>query len=509
MAGQRLKNLTDDSTAALLPATLLLAAMLWLAPPVATATGEPQAAPGPRLVMASDMAPIPGLLHGGRFRLELAGADLRQGRLELVLEPDFAAIFSPEAQGEQTQPSRQNQAAQSGQPGQTSQAGQAGQSGQAIPSFRPAGPAGKPQPGYPHRLHLEITGLISPGLDAVEQARATLRLEFANQPDLHLGADFNGRRDPAAPANLQAAMVLDPITFPAAQALTSLLPGWPPLLSLEKGEVSLELNFHYRDGQPGGSGHLGLEHGEGIYNTAFFRGLSLAAPFSLDDDFFQAEITAEVAEFNPGIAIRPVRVALAYQAPRAAPGQGLLQIRRLEAELLGGRVRAQPLTISLATTAGQLLLQVEGLDLARLLETHPVEGLTGSGLIDGLLPLHWGPDGPGMRDGHLQARPPGGSLRYDSAAATALALRNPAVKLVLDALANFHYNVLSAGLNYREDGTLNLALRLEGSNPAFERGRPIHLDLNLEENIPALLASLQLGNRISDTIRQRIEEQYR
>jgi hypothetical protein len=53
---------------------------------------------------------------------------------------------------------------------------------------------------------------------------------------------------------------------------------------------------------------------------------------------------------------------------------------------------------------------------------------------------------------------------------------------------------------------LRLALRLEGHNPNLEQGRPIHLSINLEEDIPALLTSLQLTDRVSDTIQRRVRE---
>ena len=43
-------------------------------------------------------------------------------------------------------------------------------------------------------------------------------------------------------------------------------------------------------------------------------------------------------------------------------------------------------------------------------------------------------------------------------------------------------------------------------NPALQEGRPIHLDIRLEEDVPALLASLQLSGKVSDVIQQRIKQ---
>ena len=52
-------------------------------------------------------------------------------------------------------------------------------------------------------------------------------------------------------------------------------------------------------------------------------------------------------------------------------------------------------------------------------------------------------------------------------------------------------------------------MRLHGQNPTIEKGRPIHFNINLEEDIPALLASLQLTDKVSGIIQQRIQQWMR
>jgi hypothetical protein len=62
----------------------------------------------------------------------------------------------------------------------------------------------------------------------------------------------------------------------------------------------------------------------------------------------------------------------------------------------------------------------------------------------------------------------------------------------LQALSDFHDNVLKIGVQYEEEGTLNLTARAEGQNPDWQHGRPVHFNLNVQENIPALLKSLRI-----------------
>jgi hypothetical protein len=79
---------------------------------------------------------------------------------------------------------------------------------------------------------------------------------------------------------------------------------------------------------------------------------------------------------------------------------------------------------------------------------------------------------------------------------------NANMEAVLQALNNFQYNVLQVGAEYIEDGTLQLKARLEGKNPDQKKSPPIHLNLTVQENIPALLKSLRLVNGVEDSMRK-------
>ena len=111
-----------------------------------------------------------------------------------------------------------------------------------------------------------------------------------------------------------------------------------------------------------------------------------------------------------------------------------------------------------------------------------------------------------VKDGNFEARPPGGVIRYAATPEAALAVTqaNANMQIVLQALSNFHYNVLQVGAQYTETGTLHLRARLEGKNPDQKNIPPIHFNLTVQENIPALLKSLRLVNQLEDSVRNRI-----
>ncbi len=74
------------------------------------------------------------------------------------------------------------------------------------------------------------------------------------------------------------------------------------------------------------------------------------------------------------------------------------------------------------------------------------------------------------------------------------------------ALEDLNYDKLHVGVDYAADGALALAVRLEGRNPAIEGGRPLHYNLNINENLPDLLNSLRLADEVSGRVEQRITQ---
>jgi hypothetical protein len=122
--------------------------------------------------------------------------------------------------------------------------------------------------------------------------------------------------------------------------------------------------------------------------------------------------------------------------------------------------------------------------------------------VDGTLPVRIRADTVSVSDGQIAVRPPGGTIRL-SAGGIAGALTQPGLDLALGALTDFRFDVLEASVNYSDAGDLQLGIRLEGRNPEIEKGRPIHYNLNVSENIPVLLQSL----RLQDTFTERIEKE--
>lgn len=216
-----------------------------------------------------------------------------------------------------------------------------------------------------------------------------------------------------------------------------------------------------------------------------------------------------IGRVDPGIALE--NIALTLRLGRLGLGHGAGQpsadLTDVSAHTLGGQVSIPRIHLDPARPPNRFTLKVDGLSLDRLLQLEQQPGLEGTGVLDGSVPVTLNGETITVQDGRVAVRPPGGVIRFAPQEETRLMLvaAKPEMALVLRALENFRYDVLRAVVNYQEDGTLLLETRLEGKNPDMNESPPVHFNLNVEENIPALLQSVQVVKHIE----QELENAFR
>lgn len=308
---------------------------------------------------------------------------------------------------------------------------------------------------------------------------------------------------------------LHPIQFdPARLAWSKMVTPWPYPVDVTGGRLAATASLTWqpdaRAREPGavlytGGATVTLDQLSGQYKNVMVQGLTTSLQLHIDgaDAITMPEPAAvTIAALQTGVEVTDVslQLQLGWTPPATL---AWAELRDVSASLLGGRVMSEGLRFDAARPEHGLLLTVEQLDLQQLLQLEQQKGVEGTGVLDGVMPIVLTPTGVQVQDGWLEARPPGGILRYQPAPETAPA--DTPMQVVLQALTNFHYNVLKLGVQYREDGTLNLAARLEGQNPEWQEGRPVHFNLNVQENIPALLKSLQIAQGIQHTIEEHFK----
>jgi hypothetical protein len=339
----------------------------------------------------------------------------------------------------------------------------------------------------------------------VDPQRATLQstLRAAEQAvvleakGLHQYASGDGHAD----------FKLRPVVFSdAGFVLSRLLKDWPYPYDINTGRVSGSGRLVWQKAVDL-HGTVQLDNVGGHYKQVVFAGLSgevalerlnsKGAGLRTSKD---AQLRVDVVDVGFPVEKVDMRLALVPHTKIRVP---LVRIQQFSAQLLGGRARSGPFELDFGREKNAFVVQLEQIGLNEIMKLEQQQGLAGSGMLDGQIPIEITSEGIVVTQGQLTARAPGGSIRYTpTAKVAALAKSNPSVNIVVKALSNFQYHLLDVNTNYQPGGELNLQVRLQGKNPDWQEGQPVHLNLNLEENILALLRSLQMSDDISERVRK-------
>ncbi|NNG14372.1 MAG: YdbH domain-containing protein, partial [Gammaproteobacteria bacterium] len=309
----------------------------------------------------------------------------------------------------------------------------------------------------------------------------------------------------------KAEIDLQPVSLDATHNIPGkLLRHWPYPLHIEAGELvgNSSVSWQQKNGQFAldQTALVQLDNIQGRFRQYPFSGLRGKLLIKgIDALRITSSDGLRLASINPGLPVTDilVRADVSRQGGKAF----VTNLRQFEAMTLGGKINTDKTVLDFNRDENRLILNVQGLDIAELIKLEQKEGLHGTGKLNGKLPIILGKDGLQMSAGKLSAQPPYGVIQYSGdERVTELAKSNPNVELLLKALSDFHYDLLEADLDYAPDGQLLAKVRLQGNNPELEGGRPVHLNINLEENILTLLRSLQFADEISRKIGEGIEQ---
>lgn len=282
--------------------------------------------------------------------------------------------------------------------------------------------------------------------------------------------------------------------------LANLVAGEPQTYDIDAGRLELHATLQVGGREPGkiaGRVSLTLADLSAHYEEIEVTGINAGVAIVFEDGAWQmGPHRVEVAFVDVGFPVTDLAADVTLTSER-------LLLSKLTGRTLAGSVTVASMEYDIARGSSEFVVEVEGVHLAEVLA---LEGgsVTGTGTLDGHLPLQITDDGVRVSDGRFSARPPGGVLSFAGAEEAAAALNQPGVGFAIAALGDFRFGVLDVVVNYEPNGDLQLGIHLEGHNPRFEAGRPIHYNLNISENIPMLLQSLQLSDEVSKRLQKRL-----
>jgi hypothetical protein len=180
----------------------------------------------------------------------------------------------------------------------------------------------------------------------------------------------------------------------------------------------------------------------------------------------------------------------------------------LYGEIFGGHFSANDLVYDLNSSTNNFMIKATNIDLAEIVKTQQLEGIEATGRIDGIIPVELNEEGVFIQEGVFINGVRNGTIRYNPATGTEQLKQNPITGIALDALKDFRYSYLSAGVNFTPEGRLKINLQLKGSSPELDSKRPVHLNINTEQNLLSLLKSLRYAQGVSNNIDNKVRRLY-
>lgn len=294
--------------------------------------------------------------------------------------------------------------------------------------------------------------------------------------------------------------VTDTIQFSEPLA-ASVMPKWEKTYDLDRGQIDAELALKWDSFDKINTKLiLILTDASGRYDDYTATGISatldiIATDVSDGKTWRLQKSPVQMKRTDVGIPVDDVAFNLAWSGDEA-------HITRPRAALLGGRATASDFFYNLASGNSGFELNLKDIDLAAVLALEG-DDILGSGRLNGTLPVTIANYRASVSGGDMVAAPPGGTIRLTPTIAGPSG--QPGLDFALLALKDFTYSELNTEIDYAENGDLQLGVHLRGRNPAVENGRPIHYNLNISENVPVLLESL----RLQDKVTERVESEVR
>jgi len=219
----------------------------------------------------------------------------------------------------------------------------------------------------------------------------------------------------------------------------------------------------------------------------------------------RGRILFKVPALEVGISISEVEMAV-----QLLPSQSLAQTRwrvqALDAKLFSGAVSlGEPFALNFPLTETRFEMRLSNWQLGAILGLYAEHGLSGEGVLSGVLPVRIGPQGVAVEGGLLASQPPGGRIVYDTGeSGKAIAERHQQLDLAVTLLENFEFNTLSIKADFAPTGVLLLGVQLAGSNPDAFSGRPVNFNINVEENLFDLFKALTLTDDVINKLEKRL-----
>ncbi|MCG6937688.1 MAG: YdbH domain-containing protein [Gammaproteobacteria bacterium] len=303
---------------------------------------------------------------------------------------------------------------------------------------------------------------------------------------------------------------LNPLDLNAENSrLSQLLAHWPYPFDLLTGNIKLTLHASWsQQADFRLTSNIQFTDVGGYFNEIVFSGLSFDHELEILPELQSIHgSTVKLEHIDSGVTASNVSAGFELESTNTGP-LPRFAVEGLQGEIFGGVFSADNFVYDANSSKNHLRIKASEIDLAEIVKTQQLEDLTVTGRVSGFIPVEINENGIRVEDGAFINDIDSGTIRYNPATATAQLKQNPLTGIALEALRDFRYSYLSAGVNYTEEGNLSVKLQLKGTSPELDTKRPVHLNINTEQNLLSLLKSLRYAQGLSEKIDYKVRRIY-
>ncbi len=353
--------------------------------------------------------------------------------------------------------------------------------------------------------------------DQLPQIKAAFNSDFKYRQqkligngELRLGEHIRVQHHSEITTNrIQSKVKIHDFNWKQTPQLDALLKHFAPQVVISKATINghADVNFDWNDNRwQLDNGQVDIQQSDWVADTLSAVDSSLNFQFNANNEQLHVNnAQLYISSVQQGFTLGPVTAEFGAQIPFDNPKQSTLNLTSHSIKGLGGSISIPNQSYSMANKFA-LPVVFEEISLGELMRQYPSNKVAIDGNVSGTIPVHWDSNQFTVDRGYLNALAPGGHLQVDSSALVSVAGNNPSLQTLAGVLSNFYYQQLSTVIDYDKNGKLTLAVKLKGSNPEVENGRPVELNVNLEEDLPALMKGLTLSNSLNEAIRKRVQQ---
>ncbi|MCD9555573.1 hypothetical protein GRJ22_03795 [Photobacterium carnosum] len=184
-------------------------------------------------------------------------------------------------------------------------------------------------------------------------------------------------------------------------------------------------------------------------------------------------------------------------------------LHRIATYVLGGSLSAHSINLTDLPKSAFIPMTIFGIKIDKIIDQIDHDGIEFTGILDGTIPIAIIDGKIEIHDGVLHSRYPGGILRYIAGSMideNIKAAGHQSPLMVSEILKNYHYRTLAMKVNYAKDGVLKTQSYFKGYNPDFQHGRPININVTIEDNVLELIKTINILN--ASNVEQKISEYF-